>query len=240
MRIAYSEDDVWFARIADISRAAAQRWQGAVQVSVTDIGGGLDILASFRPSEKLLLDLYDSPERVKELTWQIHEAWLRYYEYFDVLLKSTNPGYSAWPSIFSSDPHYMLQCDFAYMIGPDMFDEFVRPELAAVCKKLPNCMYHLDGPGQIPHLDSLLSIPELKGIQWVPGAGNPDARYWPEIYQKIRKAGKLIQAFGGPAVLDALYEQLGSLKGVQLWGSADSEAAAMDCIKKHCGGTSGR
>ncbi len=242
MRIAYTEDSLWFKRIADIKAAAGRRWQGEVQIGMTDLGGAVDILSSFRPSEKLLLDLYDSPERVKELTWQIHDAWLRYYEQFDRLLKPTNPGYSCWATIFSCEPHYMLQCDFAYMIGPDMFEEFVLPELAAVCKKLPNCMYHLDGPGQIPHLDSLLSIPELKGIQWVPGAGNPDCAHWPEVYGKIRKAGKLIQAFGGPEVLDALNEQLGTLKGVQLWGwgGAENEAATVECIKKYSGKTGGR
>ena len=72
----------------------------------------------------------------------------------------------------------MLQCDFCYMIGPEQFKKFVLPELAVSCKKLTNPFYHLDGPGQLPHLDYLLSIPELKGIQCVPGDGSPHDGPW--------------------------------------------------------------
>ena len=61
-----------------------------------------------------------------------------------------------------------------------MFDES-KPELAASCRRLKNAFYHLDGLGQLPHLKSLLSIPELKGIQWVPGDGQPDVTEWPAV-----------------------------------------------------------
>jgi 5-methyltetrahydrofolate--homocysteine methyltransferase len=68
----------------------------------------------------------------------------------------------------------MLSSDFSYLIGPAMFDEFVKPGLADSCRRLPHSFYHLDGPGQLAHLDSLLAIAELDGIQWVPGAGQPE------------------------------------------------------------------
>ena len=54
----------------------------------------------------------------------------------------------------------------------------------------------LDGAGQLPHLDSLLSIEELKGIQWVPGDGAKPCTEWPEVYRKIRDTGKRIQIYG--------------------------------------------
>ena len=109
----------------------------------------------------------------------------------------------------------MLQCDFAYMIGPKAFDEFVKPELSASCRRLANAFYHLDGPGQLAHLDSLLSIPELKGVQWIPGRGSPDSRHWPEVFRKIRNAGKLIQIYCGETdVLDVVVDQLGSGRGI--------------------------
>jgi hypothetical protein len=90
---------------------------------MTDLGGNLDILASFRPSDALLLDLYDHPEDIKRLTWQAHEAWWRYFNELNAVLRPPNPGYTAWTPIFSESPYYMLQCDFCYMIGPDMFDD---------------------------------------------------------------------------------------------------------------------
>ncbi len=221
----YDPENYWFRRISDIYRAGLDRWQGQVQMGMTDLGGNLDILSCFRPGDKLLLDLYDHPAEVKRLTWEAHERWWQYFEDFNKLLRPVNPGYTAWTTLYSEIPYYMLQCDFCYMIGPEMFDEFVKPELQASCRRLGNAFYHLDGPGQLPHLDSLLSIPELKGVQWVPGAGQPDMGHWPEVYRKIRAAGKLIQIFGNIATLDRLAEQLGSAKGICLidWEPAANE-----------------
>jgi len=232
LRFEYDPDNVWLKRVKDVCRAAIDRWEGTVQVSMTDLGGNLDVLSTFRPAEKLLLDLYDYPEEVKKRTWEAHEMWWRYFDEINGVLQPTNPGYSAWASIYSQVPYYMLQCDFAYMIGPDMFDEFVRPELAATCRRLGNSFYHLDGPGQLPHLDSVLSIPELNGVQWVPGAGVPDERHWPEVYRKIRDAGKLIQLFGGIPSLEAVSEQLGSAKGIVLTVFGGGDISQQDEIEE--------
>jgi 5-methyltetrahydrofolate--homocysteine methyltransferase len=214
-------EERWFRHIAAICRAAMQRWQGLVQVGMTDLGGNLDIVSTFLPSERLLLDLYDNPGEVKRLAWESHELWWHSFAELNRCLQPINPGYTGWTPIYSAEPYYMLQCDFCYMIGPDMFDEFVRPELAATCQRLVNAFYHLDGKGELPHLDSLLRIKELKGVQWVPGDGMPDITHWPEVYKKIRKAGKFIQIFGGPRELDALADQLGTAEGIVLIGSGD-------------------
>ncbi|MDA0709416.1 MAG: hypothetical protein O3B73_04315 [bacterium] len=225
----------WFVRVQDIMRAATNRWQGLVQVGMTDLGGNLDILSSFRPGEKLLLDLYDDPEGVKAATWGAHEAWWQAYDRLNAVLQPVNPGYTAWTPIFSSEPYYILQCDFCYMIGPDMFDTFVKPELTASCKRLVHAFYHLDGKGQLPHLDSLLQIDALKGVQWIPGAGQPGYEHWPGIYRKIRNAGKLIQFSGSIATFEALVEKLGSAEGIIYLCSepVSRETEALDFLKKY-------
>ncbi len=188
---------------------------------MTDLGGSLDIVSIFRPSEYLLLDLYDNPAEVKRVLSEVHQAWWQAFDELNSVLKPLNPGYTAWTPIFSLEPYYMLQCDFAYMIGPDMFNEFVLPELRESCKKLKNPFYHLDGVGQIPHLDSLLKIPELKGIQWVPGDGKPPADEWPDVLKKIQSAGKLIQIFGDLNTLDKISHYMPSLKGIMVIIHAD-------------------
>ena len=217
IRFEYDGDNAWFKRIKALCRAALDRWDGLVQMSMTDLGGTLDVLSSFRPGTRLLLDLYDHPDHVERLSWEIHALWFRYCEEIDRILQPVNPGYSAWAGIFSSTPYYMTQCDFCYMIGPDMFDRFVRPELAATCARLPHAFYHMDGPGQLAHLDSLLAMPDLDGIQWIPGAGQPGPLAWVDVYRRILDAGKRVQICKAGMTLDdfdALIQALGTGKGV--------------------------
>ncbi len=222
------EGNVWFRRVSDIYRAAVSRWGGQVQLGMTDLGGNLDIVSSFRTGENLLMDLYDNPGEVKRLAWEAHNSWWAHFEALNRILQPVNPGYTAWTPIFSSEPYYILQCDFAYMIGPGMFDEFVRPELVATCHRLKNAFYHLDGVGQLPHLDSLLAIEDLKGVQWIPGSGQKSYEEWPDVYKKIIEAGKLVHLCNGDGpqgwrVIEKLADKLGSAKGIILIGWASPE-----------------
>jgi len=206
----YDPENIWLRRIKEICAEGMKRWQGQVLMTMTDLGGNLDLLSTFRPSEKLLLDLIDTPEQIERLTWEAHELWHRYFSEIHSALQPLNPGYSSWCEIYSDTPYYILQCDFSYMISPDMFSEFVQPELAASAKKLSRCFYHLDGKGQLPHLDHLLSIDEILGIQWIPGDGQPGCEMWPDLYRKIFAAGKKTQ-LGGSLNSDA---------GAPEWGTS--------------------
>jgi len=224
----YDPDNEWFVRVCDVMRAAMDRWGGQVLVGNTDLGANLDVVSSFRPGHRLPLDLYDHPDEVKRLGRRVRELWWRYFDEFQRILLPENPGYTDWTPIHSEEPYSMLQCDFCYMISPDMFDEFVKPEIVAMCRDLPNSFYHLDGPGELPHLDSLLEIEELDGIQWVPGAGAPEIDQWPEVYRKIRRAGKLIQIWHGRAAdgrhfIDVISDQIGGAEGIIVIGNANVE-----------------
>ena len=56
-------------------------------------------------------------------------------------------------------------------------------------------MFHLDGPGALKHLDTLLACEDLDALQWVYGAGNEPAARWAEVYQKAQSAGKSLQIY---------------------------------------------
>lgn len=42
------------------------------------------------------------------------------------------------------------------------------------------------------HVDALLALPKLDGIQWIPGAGAPPVSEWIPLLEHIQAAGKLV------------------------------------------------
>jgi 5-methyltetrahydrofolate--homocysteine methyltransferase len=95
------------------------------------------------------------------------------------------------------------------MISPRMFERFVLPDLIACCDHLDHGFYHLDGKGEIPHLDMLLAIPRLRGIQWIPGDGQPTPDRWLPLLKRIRDGGKLCQVFVRPEGAQRIVQNLG-------------------------------
>jgi hypothetical protein len=207
--LAYDPNNPWWKRVKDFTQEIARRWQGQLAVGHTDLGGNLDVLASFRTTEKLLFDVVDRPEQVDRLVRRITELWLRYYDELDAIIRPTCRGTTCWTPIWSAGKTYMMQCDFAYMISPEMFERFVIPDLSACCEHLDHGFYHLDGKGQIVHLDLLLSIPRLRGIQWIPGDGQPPPSQWLPLLKRIREGGKLCQVFVSPEGARHIVKNLG-------------------------------
>jgi hypothetical protein len=194
-RLAFSTEAAWWQRVKAVTEAGIQCWGSRVVVAHTDLGGNLDILASLRGTQQLLVDLIDTPDEVEQRLGQITTAWLRCYHAFSSIVAPTNHGASCWAPIWASGEFYMLQSDFSYMISPRMFEQLVMPDLIECCDELDYAFYHLDGKGQVKHLDMLLSIERLRGIQWVPGDGAPPPEEWLPLLKRIRDGGKLCQVY---------------------------------------------
>ena len=204
IRPGYDPDNPWWQRTQEVTKACVEYFAGRAQVSVTCIGGSLDIAASLRDTMTLLEDCVDDPDAVDELCRRLTPLWLRYYRELYALIAPAGRGTSAWAPLWGAGRTCILESDFAYMISPDLFARFVVPYLTDCCAGLDHSFYHMDGKGQIPHLDHLLAIPGLNGVQWLPGDGQPEAGdpiWWP-VLKRIRDAGKLVQIYSsGESVL---------------------------------------
>lgn len=185
----YDPDNPWAARIKDIYRAGVERWDGSVLMGMPDLGGVMDVAATLVGTEELLLDLYDEPDEVKRLTGEIGTAWYAAFNDFAAVLKPQG-GYTDWSGIAGRRPGYIVQCDFCYMLSNAMFRAFVLPTIRRDTERLDRVIYHLDGVGELNHLDDLLALPGLAAVQWVPGAGHPEGTYWLDVYRRIEAAGK--------------------------------------------------
>jgi hypothetical protein len=219
----------WWQRVCGVTGAAALRWGQQLSVGLTDLGGNLDILASLRGTEQLLVDLHDAPHEVDRLVGEATHTWRDCYEKLHALIKPSGRGVTCWGPCWSPGKGYLLQSDFSTMISPQMFERFALPDLAACCQALDYAFYHLDGKGQIAHLDHLLSLPRLRGIQWVPGDGQPPAECWLPVLRRILEAGKLCQVYvsargaldlvhklGGQGLLLVITDSLTPAQGAQL------------------------
>jgi 5-methyltetrahydrofolate--homocysteine methyltransferase len=140
---------------------------------------------------------------------EITSLWLRYYDELYDIIQASGRGTTPWAAIWSPGRTYMLQCDFAYMISPQMFERFVMPDLADCCDSLDHGFYHLDGKGQIRHLDMLLSLERLRGIQWIPGDGQPPPEGWLPLLKRIREGDKLCQLYVTPEGARTIVREIG-------------------------------
>lgn len=221
-------DQKWWRLTKDLTALATERGKHTFLASVTDLNGVHNILGSLRGTQQLLVDCLDAPEMVKRASHHITDIWLQCFDTLIGITRRHQEGSSSWMGIWFPGIGSDVQSDFSAMVSPDMFAELILPDLRRQCQHVEQSVFHWDGPGQIPHLDHLLSIPELDGIQWVPGDGNPDvgAACWFPLYRRILAADKLLVLQGiKPEDIQGVVQATGD-KGVLFTTHCDSEAEA--------------
>ena len=204
------QEDSWLWKVTqELTRASIAASGGRWVTTVTDIGGAMDIASAFRTPEKLCFDLLDNPKEVAACEEAALKAWFKVFDRLAGWLLDQSGGTASWGNTWARGRHYMLQCDFCCMIGPDMFRQFVRPVLGRMAAGLDASCYHLDGPGSIRHLDDICSIPGINCIQWVPGAGNSyGAAEWIDLYRRIQDNGCGIWMWCTEDELDIVFDKL--------------------------------
>ena len=209
------------------------RLDNNIITSITDIGGVCDVAASLRGTETMLYDLYDYPEGVKAVINKVDDLFAEAFDELYATVLNGQQYYSTWMGVASKKPWYPIQCDFSAMISPALFEEFVLPSLIKHTKHLPRSIYHLDGPGEIPHLDMLLDIEDLDGIQWVSGSAQPDVTdsCWFPMYKKIQEKKKnIVLLSANPAGIENLLNNIDST-GLFIMTEAKSKEEADALIK---------
>ena len=165
--LAIQKDQKLYQWIDSQTRALCDNAKGRYTVSFTDIGGQYDVLYSLR-GEELLMDLIEYPDEVMAAEAQLDRAFIDYFNTYKNIIGPTGCGYTTWIPLVHDKPWYPIQCDMSVMISPCMFEEFVLPALDQVSTAIGEAVYHLDGPGEIKHLDMILSLPHVHAVQWVP------------------------------------------------------------------------
>lgn len=200
-----------------------------------DLIEGLDILATLREPQNLMMDMLEEPEWVEAKLVELSQVWIDVYAriYEEIRLADGSSAYGPF-YIWGPGKTAKLQCDSSAMFSPDMFERFALPSLRAQCDWLDHSLYHLDGTQSIHHLDHLLSIESLDAIEWTPQAGIETGGHprWYPLYRRILDAGKSVQVVNiEPAELAPLFDAIGTEGVYAMMQFTDAaQAAEMEAI----------
>jgi 5-methyltetrahydrofolate--homocysteine methyltransferase len=187
-----NRNNEWYDRLIRCHGYLAKNLGKDFSIAMTDLGGILDVLSSFLGPTKLILTMKRNPEIIDESCAIILEKTMKVYDSLQSIIEKYSDGCNSWIPLWCHKRYYPIQCDFAAMLSPKYFERFAMPYIKEQAEQLDYSVYHMDGPRQIPHLDSLLAEPAITAIQWVPGAGDESAisEKWKPLYKKIQGAGK--------------------------------------------------
>ncbi len=201
--------EVWNGLLG-YARFLAKEAKGKFLVGVCDLHSNMDALSALRGPENLCMDIMDCPELLDRAMAGVRKLYAPVYE---ALREASGideaTGSIGWIPFWCAGRYAVIQCDFMCMIGPDAFSRFVRPALEEEAAHLDHCIFHLDGPGALKHLDGVLSIGDIDAVQWVSGDGQRPMHEWLDVLKRIQSAGKGLQIYGvTPDQVKALHREL--------------------------------
>lgn len=224
-KLKIDRENFYYRKLREMTEAMTEDARGRYFVGIPDLHPGADALVSMRGPQQLCIDTLEDPDFITSKIMELYHGFCSIYDEMYQITTKYQTGSSNWMGIWHPKRWYVTSCDFCCMISPEMFEELIIPELMKELQFLDQSIFHLDGCEALKHLDRLLQIKELDGIQWVYGAGAPTASHWIETINKIQDAGKLVHIEVLPGELEFMLEHV-KPEGVLLKINASSEAEA--------------
>ena len=155
-----------------------------------------------------MTDFYDNPAGVHRAMKQIMVAHAEVMAEVCRILEIETYGSVTGHGFYADGKAATPQCDFGFNIGKKHFDGFALPYLRQEIDRFDAVEYHLDGPGNIVHAESICGIENVKVVQWIAGAGAARNQDWTWLYEKVNALGKgLWLSADSPKTAVALWEK---------------------------------
>lgn len=193
-------------RMLEYYRKAAVRMRGKVLRSSLDLHTNMDLLAALRGPERLCMDLIDCPDLIDRAMTDARAVFPTVWEETARAARMREDGFCH--AYYSMEGAAVLQCDFACMMSPAMFNRWVMPALEEEASLVRHALYHWDGPGALVHFDTLVASKGLHALSYVPGAGRGTHRDYIDLFKRIQARGKAVQVWGDPEEVRAIHLEL--------------------------------
>lgn len=226
-----ASDNHWWRLAKQQLYDMVEQCRGKAIPSLGAFGGSGDTLAAIRGSYRLLLDLVDCPDAVRELEIYLMRQWCEIYDVFYGIVHEASEGSAGWFPLWAPGKFYAAQNDFSYMISPKMMSDVFLPAIEMQTQFLDYVVYHVDGVAAFAHVDLLCELPNLHAFQILPGAGKPSPLTYLEVLRKVQSKGKNLHiSVASSEVEEAL--SLLSARGLFIECYCDTEEQAQWVIKK--------
>jgi len=201
------EDNPLWQRQLQLCRLAADRLAGKMLINSLDLHTNLDLLSAARGPERLCFDLIEQPEMIDEAMRSARAVFPQLWRAVAEAAAMEERGY--YHETYSMEGAAILQCDFAYLIGPEMFDRWARPALEEEAEIVKHVYYHWDGMRAVQqHFDSVCGSNGLHTLQFQPGDGGGDPITHLELLKRMQARGKAVVFWGTHDELRAAHREL--------------------------------
>lgn len=194
MKLELDENNYWWQLHLDLLKACKAKSKGNYFVGCPDLIEGLDVLASIRGTQEVMMDMIMQPEELEIQLQKVNDVYFKVFDRIYDIIREGDEMAFCYFSIWGPGKVSKLQSDISIMISEEDFRRFVLPYTREQCQKIEYTLYHLDGIDAQRHLDAILEIDELNAVQWTPGIGEPQGGNpcWYDLYKKILASGKSI------------------------------------------------
>ena len=152
----------------------------------------LTTLSMMRGPGNLCVDLIERPLAVKEWISALGDLFMAAVQgYRSARAMHGRREDINWCGAWAPGDMDALQCDFSTMLSPEMFREFVLPELEREAEFMDYAIWHLDGTTEFRHLDAICSVPKIRVIQWIDEkrlVRSPEN--FIDVWKRIRSTGR--------------------------------------------------
>jgi len=220
----------WWKFGIEMLRRAVTESRGKSIPSIGAFGGCGDTLAALRGSERLLYDVLDCPERVRETEFRLMDLWMETYDTYYKIIREAAEGSTCWFPLWSPGRFYAAQCDFSYMISPKAFGDLFLPVVERQTRFLDHTVYHADGVAAFRHIPALCELPRLQGFEVLPGAGKLSPLRYMDSLKTVRATHKNLCISLQPSEVEQALGAL-SARGLFIYTSCQTAAEARALIE---------